>query len=635
MGGRGKKIISLEFFLFFTGALALLFLIRPYSGIRHDAVFYLGQGLLKWKFDAFEQDLFFAFGGQAKFSMFPCFLAWFLDRFPAADIFLFFTLIGRVFFFISSCVLVWQLFPRLASMRFLCVFSVLIMPSIYGGHFLISYGEPFFTGRTLAEPLGILALAAAFSGRWGLCVICWVAAALIHPLQALAVWLVIWVWLVLGSRYWLLLLLPCLFIAGLSILGVECLKFVVQKYDLDWYSWIVEPNKFVFLETWPVDSWLGVGMDYFILILGLRYFGGQLRRFALSILLALTMGLLASFVLADILKLVFMTGLQLWRVQWVAHWFAMATLPFLAWHIYRDQYGSERVYLFLAMVIWGACLGKPGASLWVAVFILPAFIFWGDIVESVRPRVRKMFLVIVGIALLFGLGMFAVLTLFSFYKQEASLATYRLDSVFLSYSLVGFVLLGGAILVWKKGGQGCRATLSIGVSVLFLYSAVSWDSRSTWSRYVETWRGVSNPFGVVMENNAQVYWEDELLAPWLVLHRASYFSDEQQAGLLFSRKTAEEAHRRNLISQQLAVQAELCKAIVMISGRTESCAPDESTVKDMCIASGGKLSYVVLQSKLTIPELGRWHVPREDHGDKAVTYYLYGCKGFEWHATQG
>ena len=68
---------------FLAAALLLLFLLiylHPYHGIRHDAILYLGQSLLRWRPEQFGQDLFFAFGSQAQFTLFPQILAWFLSQ---------------------------------------------------------------------------------------------------------------------------------------------------------------------------------------------------------------------------------------------------------------------------------------------------------------------------------------------------------------------------------------------------------------------------------------------------------------------------------------------------------------------------------------------------------------------------
>ena len=50
-------------------AAALLAFQRPYHGIWHDSVLYLGQALAVVDPDIFRQDLFFAYGSQSRFTL--------------------------------------------------------------------------------------------------------------------------------------------------------------------------------------------------------------------------------------------------------------------------------------------------------------------------------------------------------------------------------------------------------------------------------------------------------------------------------------------------------------------------------------------------------------------------------------
>ena len=51
---------------------------------------------------------------------------------------------------------------------------------------IFGYAEPFFSGRSIAEPLLLACLAAWLARRRWLAATCWALAASIHPLQALA-----------------------------------------------------------------------------------------------------------------------------------------------------------------------------------------------------------------------------------------------------------------------------------------------------------------------------------------------------------------------------------------------------------------------------------------------------------------
>jgi hypothetical protein len=52
-------------------------------------------------------------------------------------------------------------------------------------------------------------------------------------------------------------------------------------------------------------------------------------RLARALLLATLLAFAGPFVFADLLNLSLLTGVQLWRVQWLGHWVAIASLPYL------------------------------------------------------------------------------------------------------------------------------------------------------------------------------------------------------------------------------------------------------------------------------------------------------------------
>ena len=84
-------------------ALFLLYYLRPYYGIRHDGALYLGQALLRLDPGNLSSDLFFKYGSQADFTVFPYFVASLLRHFDAASVFLVMT--------VSSLALFWWPVP--------------------------------------------------------------------------------------------------------------------------------------------------------------------------------------------------------------------------------------------------------------------------------------------------------------------------------------------------------------------------------------------------------------------------------------------------------------------------------------------------------------------------------------------
>jgi len=86
-------------------------LFHPYWGIWHDSVLYLGQALALLYPESFRQDLFFAFGSQADYTLFPRAIAWLIERYGSGEVFRWLTLCGLVAFVAASWQLIRHLIP--------------------------------------------------------------------------------------------------------------------------------------------------------------------------------------------------------------------------------------------------------------------------------------------------------------------------------------------------------------------------------------------------------------------------------------------------------------------------------------------------------------------------------------------
>jgi len=458
----------------------------------------------------------------------------------------------------------------------------------------------------------------------------WGGAAVLHPLQAFAAAIVIWSWFFLGDRRWGYIF-PVVIISAVVVYFFSNKgALLFQRYDEDWLRWMEAPNHNVFLKNWSVASWFGLGLDASLLLLMYRHSSGLIKRFCTAMICALALGLGASLLFADLLLLVFPTGLQLWRVQWLAHWMAMASIPVLLFKVGRGQFGRERALLLLAAIVWALPAGYVAPSPWPALLVGALFWAWPFLVTKVRPRLRKLLMVTVAASLVLGAIKFLLFVYLVFLKQRGEFAGYRLDSIILAYPLVSIAIGGAICWAWVAGGIFARGVACIFVALFLFYAISNWDSRSTWNIYVEKAAGV-NPFGAMIEPGAQVYWAGELLAPWSVLHRPSYFNEGQQAGLLFSRETARQANIRSSVTRMLEFQASICDVVNAAAGNGE-CVPDFYTVKEICDASEGGLSYVVLSSPLEVAPLGIWKIPKVSLNEAEVIYYLYGCSALRAHA---
>lgn len=177
---------QLRLFIGFTLLLALDLILRNYNGIRHDSILYFGQGLRELNPEAFKNDLFFEFGSQSSYTVFPQLLGWALTYWTPGQISRAGLLIGFVMYLAGSWTVVRRLYAQTWPQgAFVALVLLVAWPLGYGGFNVFRFHEPYLTARTYAEPLVLFSLSMLLAGKqlWALVFVA--AASLLHPLQAL------------------------------------------------------------------------------------------------------------------------------------------------------------------------------------------------------------------------------------------------------------------------------------------------------------------------------------------------------------------------------------------------------------------------------------------------------------------
>lgn len=612
----------------------LLVYLRPYHGIRHDSVLYLGQALLRWQPEQFSTDLFFAYGGQTDYTVFPWVMAWLLQRFTAAELFLALTLLGLFLFLAASYALLRQLMT--SEYRLVALLALLILPSGYGGRYVFSYAEPFFSARSMAEPLVLFSLAAWLANRHLLSVLLGVCAFALHPLQALILPLLAYAAAIWKDRRWLHLIwlaLPFFFIGDTNT-GLAVIDRIFARYDSEWHGWISKVNAQTLLYEWQYPAWAFWLTDLFLGWLIIQRATGALRDVARFALLATILGMLATLVLTDMSWNVLATGLQLWRAQWLLHWLAMASVPWLLILEYRDTGKiTPRWALLLAIVAVGMPLMSTGMASLAVLFMIPLYLTWHRAEKNIGGSTRRLLAVFPYVLMALILMRYGLSILATLEKTGRAREAVRPEFLLFSYPMICSSLLAGGLWLWRRF-PSARSLLTAFLAVLVFHAAWEWDRRSTWTRYIESAQYSLDRFGVTLETAAQVFWEGELLAPWLVLNRPSFFNGHQSAGILFSRATAAEVNRRHERMQPYIVQRGICHVVNELTrnqidqglGQAQ-CIPDVEIFKGIC--SPGGPDYLVLEEKLPFPVLGSWSIIGGIKGDQPITYWLYRCRDIQ------
>ena len=599
---------------------AILLLTRRYSGINHDSVLYLGQALMHQSPEIFGSDLFFLHGSQERYSLFPWVVGKALGWLEPPTLFLWGALASSLLFAAASWYCVRSLLP--VGQRYWAWLGVLCLPSFYGMIELFSYGEQFFTPRPIAELLSLLCIAQLARHRLLAAAGCLALAALFHPLQAIAAALVAWPWLVMQDRRWLHAIWLGIPVAVLAAVGAGPFGDLFRQADPDWLARLRGNTPQLFLSKWDASDYRMLALDALLLVHASMRLRGRFGRWCVAALVGLALGVSASLVLVDGLHLVLPAGLQLWRVQWLAHWFAMAGLAAILYTLANARDWPRAILLVLvALLAWSS----PG---WLWLPLAALYVAWPKLFGSERWRLQRL------LACAFGMGIailaisYALSEWMWFGLAHHRLDLYAVDRRLLAYPLLalGLPLLG--VHLWQRAGRPARLGLLVGgLLPLLAISALRWDARPPLNRAFEGNAARTDIFGVDIPEDAQVFWDAEMtIAPWLVLHRASYYSGTQLAGEIFSRDTAMDGHARADRMMPLMLDSRHCQDRSRPLEERMNCRISDKAIQQACGAGPARApEFLVLPYPQPQQALGRWDIMDSVEREPLMTFRLYRC----------
>lgn len=619
VAGSGAKAGCIPLWFGAAVVAGLWLLARPYIGVRHDGVLYMGQTLLHLQPGSLSHDLFFAFGSQDEFSIFSRINAALYQSLGIAHAQQFVLAVCHL----ALLVAVWMLLRPLRTPieRWLGLAALAVMSHGYGGLGIFSFAESFVTARTLAEPLSLFAIGACLFGRRYLALGLVGAALVAHPLVALPALIICWLLECERDARWRWAILLAALPIALALAGISPFGGLFQQFDPEWRALVSEINGHVFVSKWGLIDWQIATMDVAILVAGGRLLPQPLAKLCRATLVG-SLGLIVVAVVgADLLGSVLITGLQLWRGLWLVHVLAVACLPaLLLLHLWR---GGELARLCAVATALAAVAVN---AFWPAAW---AFQAWAGMTvwllaanRALSPSFARLafaasWLALAGVTILAGL------------RTSSSLLDIGATMDAGMWLWVSIVLptislpMAFALLRSIQTTGAMRAMAMVGGVVLVIAGAGLWDRRPAWNAYVESTAPGSHPFAKLIGPQAQVYWPDELAATWLLLSRPSFFSNHQGAGLLFNRATAMEFGRRRPALAGLGLQRELCGIVAALNGdsRSDECVPDQELIDDLCRFPKGP-DYLILPYKLARGVVAEWTF---DRAPKKKAFYLYDC----------
>ena len=569
-------------------ALAAYLLTRPYMGLYHDSLLYAVQALRHGGATALNDDLFFKYGNQSKFVLFPALQGWLIDvlGFGLAQKLLF--VISGAFWTSCLCVLARTMYP-LKQQWIVAVILALLLFAGYGNAAL-SYGEGFVTPRPFAEGFAILALTAVMRGNWllGFCAL--LVSFICHPLVGLSV-LALWCVLLLGLTPALLLavIVGCLVLGVGVYLQIAPAIWILETHDPVWAELLHKYESLGFMGQWGL-VWLKLHALALVgLLLGLRSGDHLIATLSKAVLIAAALCVLVSFIGADLLGNRLIASLQPWRALiWVALIGNLVMLQLLL----SSKNSGVTFFLLVAAVIVNVTEHviniTPVFSSALAVLALIARLTSGS------GRLARWFAALLGVA-----GTVVVLGVISMIAIRFDPAAPK---VLVRLAVAGLV----AVAVLVRG-----VAVPVGVALVACLIAVAdFDRRPDNLRFAE--ESVPLPVDLVETlQNRVVYWENGLEILWLKLRQPQYYSCQQRAGTLFYRGQAIEHERRGTALAALNTHdlTHWPEGSCPAAQDSDASGPkDAATVRAVC-AANPDLDWIILNEPVPNLSMQQWSVP--------------------------
>lgn len=525
------------------GVLSLLFGVwlmgRPYVGIWGDSILYTAQALNSLDPGILGNDIFFKYGSQGDFTLFPRLHAVFIEWLGIEQSAFVLTLFGKLIWF---CCLFYFI-STLTHGRALILGLTLILgiQPHYDGYGVFLYGESMLTSRIYAESLVLLSVGLAIRQRVAYAALLAAAALLLHPLIALAGMLFV---LFIGLRNKgaiavLACLLACLLlILSAAYIGISPFDRLFKTYDPAWLDVVEKRNIFVFINHWSVDALSKIGLVILLLLVNAYFSRGVVKWLSAWLALCGTAVLLISWIGTSVFSNVLITQLQPWRMFWFVQLCALAMLGKLALRLWKGD-ANQRILLILL----GCSLLLTGlASLLLGVF---AVVFYWQIRRLEGWQPTRIVIIALGAALLYSL-----VVKLAFLELAYSRLNYEYPYVLyatLSNDLVLLLLVLAFLWFFSRAGTVYKILPAIAGFAVLLIGLGKFDARS--QRHIDPENEVLDKTALqaVIPKNATVFWPGSNSLSWLWLQRAHYVSPEQMAGVVFSREMSLEARRRQKI----------------------------------------------------------------------------------------
>ncbi len=476
--------------------LALWLLLHPWRDFAQDGQIYALFAMARLYPASLGSDFFVRYGAQDHYTLFSPLYAAAIRLLGLDQASALLTALTQAAFF-GAC---WRL-ARLLTTRdkaLLGLGLLVVLPDCYGAEQAFAYTEPFLTPRQPAEVFVLAGIGFALTRRRAATSVCLLAAALLHPIIAGA-----------GIVFWLLYQFAAphprvtafVAITGTALCALLALlpHGPLPHFDRDWLFSLQSYMPFMFPSLWrPGDwSWSLPGLVT-LAVGGWSSIQPALRRLCGAALVTAIAGLVLTLIGGDVMHVVLVTQMQMWRWLWLSGCLSVLLLPLILGDLW--QHGMR---------------GRALAALLVCLLVAQGIFAWWHLATT-TPVVESHFAARIGQLRvlasnpLLSAGLLALLWLAALHAKDRD-----------------------AVLLAALGATALAAVAPYGV---FMWTREPHPPGAT-AAYAP-WRNV-------IPRSAAVLWPDSPpQQAWFALHRASYWSLVQMAGSVFSRQEWQTGLRR-------------------------------------------------------------------------------------------
>ncbi|HXW71339.1 MAG TPA: hypothetical protein VEK34_07865 [Methylocella sp.] len=522
--------------------LFLIFLLsRPYNGIVQDAHIYMGRALADLDPDGVGRDLMFVHDGQFGFSVFRLIAVAMIKLLGLGSAAKTLTILAAFAWFLGLFAFA-RAVATGASIWVAALFTILL-PNTYGAPYPLGFAELIAVPRPFAEALVFAALAALVAKRDVVSLASIAAAALLHPIMAVAGF-VVWAsvrcledkrWIFAGAIGGVLLITAAMLglpLAGRLFVAIDPLLRNLHEIR----------SPFLFPSLWPVESFPALVVQGTTLAIAAHLQHGRRRAMLASIIVTGLSGVAASAIFGDLLSSLLIVQAQLWRMAWLMAASAAMALGFVSVELWRRGL-SERLVLAFLVLSWSF---NTQAGLGVVAAILALFLHFRQsrFSPAIKPaHVLCAWIFTIVIATVWRVRLLAYLWHFS---MAAPAGHGRFELLLIRGYFVLPICALAVYLALKKP----RIPLAVqsSVAALLLIAAVAlWDHRTRAQHIVEENHRLPDLVRLIAERPGEVYWMDSQVEAWFMLGRPQWASPLQGGPIIFSSELAREWQRRTQI----------------------------------------------------------------------------------------